>query len=279
MSPGLQGVQPGAGHARALERDTTSPRQCGYRNGESRPHGARLNGVHTCHLASSIALIGSAGFARQCSAPTTGSFRRPASSSASRRRTQGSRTSCSQASPDWSRARCRWPPANTSPSAPRPTPSARTWSCERKRARDRTQAAEENELTSIYVQRGLDPALARTVAQQLMAKDALAAHARDELGLTEGACRAPAAGRARFGGHLRGRRRSPRPDDRARAIDRAGARGLARIAALPRRAWRHGSADRRRPHDRGSDPRRTFWGVLAMPATAAVGRLFGTSIG
>jgi len=45
-------------------------------------------------------------------------------------------------------------------------------------------AAEEQELTDIYVARGLDPALARTVARQLMSKDALAAHARDELGLT-----------------------------------------------------------------------------------------------
>src|SRR5262245_22114465 len=45
--------------------------------------------------------------------------------------------------------------------------------------------AEENELTRIYVRRGLDPGLARTVARQLMAKDALTAHARDELGLTE----------------------------------------------------------------------------------------------
>src|SRR5262249_9816783 len=45
--------------------------------------------------------------------------------------------------------------------------------------------AEVQELTDIYTRRGLDPALARTVAQQLMAKDALAAHARDELGLTE----------------------------------------------------------------------------------------------
>src|SRR5215510_11727487 len=45
--------------------------------------------------------------------------------------------------------------------------------------------AEENELTRIYVRRGLDPGLARTVARKLMAKDALTAHARDELGLTE----------------------------------------------------------------------------------------------
>ncbi|TCC09578.1 VIT family protein [Kosakonia quasisacchari] len=41
------------------------------------------------------------------------------------------------------------------------------------------------ELTSLYIQRGLEPGLARQVAQQLMAKDALDAHAREELGLTE----------------------------------------------------------------------------------------------
>src|SRR6185295_18192821 len=41
------------------------------------------------------------------------------------------------------------------------------------------------ELTTIYIKRGLDPDLARKVAEQLTAKDALAAHARDELGMTE----------------------------------------------------------------------------------------------
>jgi VIT1/CCC1 family predicted Fe2+/Mn2+ transporter len=45
--------------------------------------------------------------------------------------------------------------------------------------------AEEDELTGIYAKRGLEPGLARTVARQLMARGALAAHARDELGLTE----------------------------------------------------------------------------------------------
>ncbi|MBX3663123.1 MAG: VIT family protein [Burkholderiales bacterium] len=44
---------------------------------------------------------------------------------------------------------------------------------------------ELRELTAIYVSRGLDPALARKVAEQLMAHDALAAHARDELGITD----------------------------------------------------------------------------------------------
>jgi len=55
-------------------------------------------------------------------------------------------------------------------------------------ARERTElatapAAEEEELAAIYVRRGLAPSLARTVAQQLAAHDALKAHMRDELGL------------------------------------------------------------------------------------------------
>ena len=46
-------------------------------------------------------------------------------------------------------------------------------------------AAEERELAAIYVQRGLEPALAEQVALQLMAHDAMGAHARDELGISE----------------------------------------------------------------------------------------------
>jgi len=46
-------------------------------------------------------------------------------------------------------------------------------------------AGEHKELTAIYVARGLDPALAREVADQLMAHDALGAHVRDELGISE----------------------------------------------------------------------------------------------
>jgi VIT1/CCC1 family predicted Fe2+/Mn2+ transporter len=45
--------------------------------------------------------------------------------------------------------------------------------------------AEEGELAGIYIERGLTPELARQVAQQMMARDALAAHARDELGILE----------------------------------------------------------------------------------------------
>jgi len=46
-------------------------------------------------------------------------------------------------------------------------------------------AAEEDELTGIYLQRGLDKELARWVARELMAKGALAAHAKDELGISD----------------------------------------------------------------------------------------------
>src|SRR5687768_17312015 len=50
---------------------------------------------------------------------------------------------------------------------------------------DTEPKAEEDELAGIYVRRGVEPAVARTVAQQLMVHDALGAHARDELGLSE----------------------------------------------------------------------------------------------
>jgi VIT1/CCC1 family predicted Fe2+/Mn2+ transporter len=50
---------------------------------------------------------------------------------------------------------------------------------------DADDASEHRELTAIYVGRGLDPALARQVAEQLMAHDAMGAHARDELGISD----------------------------------------------------------------------------------------------
>ena len=69
-------------------------------------------------------------------------------------------------------------------SALRPTRNRRISTRERHELATEPQA-EEDELTSIYIRRGLEPELARIVARQLMAKGALAAHARDELGLTE----------------------------------------------------------------------------------------------
>ena len=54
-----------------------------------------------------------------------------------------------------------------------------------KRELETDYQGEVRELTSLYMQRGLEPELARQVAEQLMVKDALDAHAREELGLTD----------------------------------------------------------------------------------------------
>ena len=137
--------------------------------------------------------------------------------------------------------------------------------------------AEERELADIYVQRGLDPELARTVALQLMAHDALGAHARDELGITEQMTARPlqaaGASAATFAvgaalpllvvvfaplGHL---------------PYTVSAVSLACLAALGALAARTG----------GASPwvgagRVAFWGALAMAATAGIGKLFGTTV-
>ncbi len=66
---------------------------------------------------------------------------------------------------------------------------------------------EHRELTAIYVDRGLDPSLAKQVADQLMAHDALGAHARDELGISEVCERAQCRQRWHRPGVLRWARR------------------------------------------------------------------------
>ena len=65
-----------------------------------------------------------------------------------------------------------------------PTPSRLTLRASARNSAENV-AFEHEELAQIYVQRGVEPGLARQVAQQLMAKDALGAHARDELGISE----------------------------------------------------------------------------------------------
>ena len=74
---------------------------------------------------------------------------------------------------------------------------ADTEEAELKRERAELKAddkGEHEELTAIYVNRGLDPSLAKQVADQLMAHDALGAHARDELGISEGLRARPISG-------------------------------------------------------------------------------------
>lgn len=138
--------------------------------------------------------------------------------------------------------------------------------------------AEEDELTGIYVRRGLGPDLARTVARQLMAKDALAAHARDELGLSEELAARPLqaafASAATFsvGAGVPVLTIVLAPAGTLVVV--VSLVSLLCLVALGAIAARTGGA----PAGVGAI-RVAFWGALAMAATAAVGKLFGTTVG
>jgi len=140
------------------------------------------------------------------------------------------------------------------------------------------QVAEENELAEIYVRRGLEPTLARTVAQQLTAHDALGAHARDELGLSAGAAARPLQAAVTSAATFAVGAGLPivtiivaPPASLVLVVSGASLICLAALGALAARvggasAW-VGAA------------RVAFWGALAMAVTAGVGALFGTAIG
>jgi len=137
--------------------------------------------------------------------------------------------------------------------------------------------AEQRELAAIYVRRGLEPAVAQTVAQQLMAHDALGAHARDELGLSDQLAARPLqaalASAATFAvGALLPilAVMLPPPVWVVPVTSGASLMCLAALGALAAQvgggsAWRGAL-------------RVAFWGALAMLATAGVGALFGTTV-
>ena len=137
--------------------------------------------------------------------------------------------------------------------------------------------AEQRELAAIYVRRGLEPALARTVAQQLMAHDALGAHARDELGLSDQLAARPLqaalASAATFAvGALLPilAVMLPPPVWVVPVVSGASLLCLVALGALAAQVG-GGSALR-------GAVRVAFWGALAMLATAGVGALFGTTV-
>jgi VIT1/CCC1 family predicted Fe2+/Mn2+ transporter len=138
--------------------------------------------------------------------------------------------------------------------------------------------AEEDELTGIYVRRGLEPDLARTVARQLTAKGALAAHARDELGLTEELAARPLqaalASAATFAVGAGVPVVTILVAPATALVLAVSVVSLCCLVVLGAVAARIGGA----PIWVGS-ARVTFWGVLAMVATALVGKLFGTTVG
>jgi VIT1/CCC1 family predicted Fe2+/Mn2+ transporter len=137
--------------------------------------------------------------------------------------------------------------------------------------------AEEAELAGIYVRRGLRPELARTVAKELMAKDALAAHARDELGLSEPLTARPL--QAAFASAATFACGAALPIATILLVPEAAlgrivpAVSLLSLAGLGAVAARAGGA----PIWRGA-ARVAFWSALAMAVTAGVGRLFGTTV-
>jgi len=134
---------------------------------------------------------------------------------------------------------------------------------------------ERKELAAIYVERGLDAALAKQVAEQLMAHDALGAHARDELGITETLSARPLqaalASAASFavGAALPLAATAFAPQEQLIPI--VCLTSLIFLALLGAVAARAGGARM------GVGAMRvTFWGALAMAATAGVGTLFGS---
>jgi VIT1/CCC1 family predicted Fe2+/Mn2+ transporter len=133
---------------------------------------------------------------------------------------------------------------------------------------------EHRELAAIYVKRGLDPALAKKVADQLMEHDALGAHARDELGISTRLrarpMQAALASAASFavGGAM--------PlvvtalSQQASLVPFVSITSLAFLAILGGLAARAGGAS-----VMVGAMRVTFWGAVAMGVTAGVGALFG----
>tara|TARA_R110001592_G_scaffold171117_4_gene409255 strand:- start:22401 stop:23090 length:690 start_codon:yes stop_codon:yes gene_type:complete len=143
-----------------------------------------------------------------------------------------------------------------------------------KRSLEKDFEFEKAELAKIYETRGLEPALARQVAQKLMAHDALGAHARDEIGLSESAGAQPvqaaffSAGTFTIGAALPLLMAWIVPGSQLIAV--VAGSSLLFLASLGALAARVGGA----AVTIGAI-RVTFWGALPMVLTAGVGRVFG----
>jgi VIT1/CCC1 family predicted Fe2+/Mn2+ transporter len=149
-------------------------------------------------------------------------------------------------------------------------------------ARERRELADQpgmelRELQAIYVARGLDSDLALRVAEQLSAGDVLAAHARDELGLTDSQAARPVqaalASAATFSAGAALPLAIAALVSSPLIIPAVSAGSLLCLAGLGVVAATAGGAGRLR-----GALRVTFWSALALAVTALVGRLFGTSV-
>jgi VIT1/CCC1 family predicted Fe2+/Mn2+ transporter len=149
---------------------------------------------------------------------------------------------------------------------------------ERERTELATDAEHEHaELATIYVHRGLDPSLAQQVAEQLMAHDALGAHVRDELGISDTLSARPVQAALASAGTFAVGAAMPlltvviTPG--AHLLPAVAGTSLIFLALLGGVAALAGGANAT-----AGIVRVTFWGALAMALTAGVGALFGTVV-
>lgn len=133
---------------------------------------------------------------------------------------------------------------------------------------------ELNELTAIYIQRGLEPDLARKVAEQLTAKDALGAHARDELHITDMTAARPLQAAVTSALTFAAGAILPLaivllvgPTALVWAVSFASLLFLAALGAIGARIGK--------AHMVKGFVRVTFWGAAAMALTAGIGAMFG----
>jgi VIT1/CCC1 family predicted Fe2+/Mn2+ transporter len=149
-------------------------------------------------------------------------------------------------------------------------------------ARERKELVEQpdfelQELTDIYVARGVEPSLARQVAQQLMARDALGVHAREELGISELTTARPITAAMASAASFAVGAAVPvlvalfSPEGRVTWFVTAAS--LVCLAALGAIGAQAGGANIGR-----AVVRVTFWGALAMAITAAIGHFSGAAV-
>ena len=149
-------------------------------------------------------------------------------------------------------------------------------------ARERKELSENpafelDELTDIYVKRGVDQAVARQIAEQLMAKDALTAHARDELAISEITTARPIQAALTSAATFSVGAAMPLVmvviSPTTALVPIVSAASLGFLALLGAIGAKTGGANVLR-----ATARVTFWGALAMALTAGIGKLFGTVV-
>ena len=140
-----------------------------------------------------------------------------------------------------------------------------------------TPEFEREELAQIYVKRGVDHELAVRVADQLMAKDALGAHARDELGISEITTARPVQAALTSATTFAVGAAMPLAmvvvSPVSMLIPMVSAASLGFLALLGAVGAKAGGADVVK-----ATARVAFWGALAMAATAGIGKLFGAVV-